>query len=98
VRDWDQFALATYYFALLAWVESRHDDAARLFGYADNAFARMDASWMSAAHLRPRVEAALQSAFDMQTLQRLMEEGARLDEEAVCALTFRSEPDGTQNV
>lgn len=84
---WWLFHLYAEAYALLAMGEGRHETAARLLGYVDH-------------KVRPRVDirmatvqtqaarAALQSRFGAATFRSLLDEGALLDEEAVCAFTL----------
>ena len=72
-------------FVELAFHEQRHSSAASLLGYARAAWWRPDTQRRSAELL-----AALETALDTETLERLLAEGKALDEEAVCALTLET--------
>ena len=91
--QWDAFGVYSPIFALLAASEGRLESAARLLGYAErcirSAGGQREPNEARAWDLAlSRVDAGL----DRARRDRLMAEGARLDEDAVCALTLEAAP------
>jgi len=96
-REWEWLGVYAGVFAWLAACEGRGDDAARLLGYAERAARRLNARLVQASAALPRARAAVESMLDAVTLAARVEEGARLDEAAMCALALRdafNDPDG----
>jgi len=90
---WDSFPVFSLLLGLLAACEGRYEAAARLLGHAQR----------HAGESGGKPEANEQRAYDLAmeqvekrvdtaTRKRLMEEGASLDEEGVCALAFEPPP------
>jgi tetratricopeptide (TPR) repeat protein len=87
--QWDTFGIYAAVFALLAACEGRVESAARLVGYGDRCYAAMGAEpEPNEVRARELALARVAAELDAAELQRLMAEGERLDEEAVCALTL----------
>jgi predicted ATPase/DNA-binding winged helix-turn-helix (wHTH) protein len=87
--DWDLFDTWDEAYLLLALQEARQETAARLLGYHDRA-GRPPGARALALEEVTRARSTLKAAFDAPNLQRLLAEGAQLDQEAVCALTLES--------
>lgn len=87
-RDWDWFGYHADSFALLAALEGRSEAAARLIGYCDHARRRGGGRNLNAALARALAWRAVEAALDAATIERLMAEGASLDEEGACALAL----------
>ena len=86
---WWLFQLFDEAYVLFAMAEGRHETAARLLGYVDHkARPRVDMKMATKQTQAARV--ALEVRFGAATLQSLLDEGALLDEEAVCALTLET--------
>lgn len=86
---WWLFQLFDEAYVLLAMAEGRHETAARLLGYVDHkARPRVDMKMATIQMQAARAE--LKRRFGVATVQGLLDEGALLDEEAVCALTLET--------
>ena len=83
-RDWEWLALYADVFAHFAACEGRVEAAARLIGYADAAFRRVGSRSAFAVDARSRASAIVQAAIDARTIERLMDEGARMGELMAC--------------
>jgi tetratricopeptide (TPR) repeat protein len=86
---WDSFPVFAQVLPLLAASEGRYETAARLLGYAwrrgQELFGDVEVNEQFAYDL---AMAQVQKHLDAATVKRLMDEGASLDEESVCALTL----------
>jgi ATP/maltotriose-dependent transcriptional regulator MalT len=91
--QWDGFGTYAAVFALLASSEGRLETAARLMGYGDRCYAALGGLLQpNEARARALALAPVAAKLDAAQVRRLMAEGERLDEEAVCALTLSEEP------
>ena len=86
---WWLFHLYDEAYVLLAMTEGRHETAALLLGYVDQK-ARPRVDIKMATMQTQAARSALEVRFGAATLQSLLDEGALLDEEAVCALTLET--------
>ena len=86
---WWLFQLFDEAYVLLAMAEGRHETAARLLGYVDHK-ARPRVDMKMAPTQMQTARAQLERRFGAASLQALLDEGALLDEEAVCALTLEA--------
>jgi ATP/maltotriose-dependent transcriptional regulator MalT len=87
--QWDTFGTYGAVFALLAACEGRVESAARLVGHADRCSAAMGGQLeTNEARARELALARVDAELDPAERDRLMAEGARLAEEAVCAMTL----------
>ncbi len=92
---WSQSRLYEYHapiacaLALLAAQEGRAEDGARLLGYAERAFERLEltplAPWRQACELTLSI---LRQAIDGEALRRAQEEGTRLGDDEVSRVAF----------
>jgi predicted ATPase/DNA-binding winged helix-turn-helix (wHTH) protein len=90
--DWYLFDLFDDAYVALALTEGRQATAARLLGYADHRAAKLGLRVLGAERTR-QARATLEEAFDAATLQRLMAEGRKADQEAVCRWILQARDD-----
>lgn len=77
-------------FARLAFMRGRIQDAARILGRADMRYATSQEKRQPVEmRVRDRLLAGLRAALPPETLQRLMDEGSALDDDAAAALALR---------
>ena len=77
-------------FARLAFMRGRIQDAARILGRADMRYATSQEKRQPVEmRVRDRLLAGLRAALPASTLQKLMDEGAALDDDAAAALALR---------
>jgi hypothetical protein len=78
------------HFALLQALAGHEIDAALLAGFADAAFANRGAERQpNEARARSRLQALLDARFDVQELERLAHDGAKLGEGEACRLALQ---------
>ena len=87
--DWYMFDMFDDAYLVLALMEGRHETAARLLGYADHHSTKLGVRVLEVERIG-QARATLERMFEPATLQRLMDEGRKLDEEAVCRLTLHT--------
>lgn len=86
--EWEAFDDFAGLAVRLALLEQRYVSAARLLGYLDKAGHRLGRVTPFGATVRARTFAALEAEMDRATLEGLVAEGNRMDEESVCALAL----------
>jgi hypothetical protein len=93
VLDWDTFTVFAPVMALLAASEARYETAARLIGYADRWAEEVgDRSEDNERRSRRRALTLVEEHIEPAAQERLLAEGAALDEEGVCALVLEPPP------
>lgn len=87
--DWWFFNLMDEAYALLALQEGRLRSAARLLGYIEHKARQVRALRMAEVQTR-QARAALEASLGAAELRRLLDDGAALGEDQVCALTLEA--------
>jgi ATP/maltotriose-dependent transcriptional regulator MalT len=91
--NWDAFGVAAPIFALLPASEGRYEAAAKLLGHALHCIAATgntpEANEQAAFDA---AKALVEKHLDAATRERMMAEGATLDQEGACALTLEAPP------
>lgn len=87
--DWYLFDMFNEACLVLALIEGRHETATRLLGHAHHRSTKLGVRFLWAERIG-QARATLESKFEPETFQRLMAEGQKLDEEAVCRLTLHT--------
>jgi len=87
--EWSWFAIFGDVYALLAAEEGRHEDAARLAGWADRMASERGAREPNEARCRERAQQLSESALGPARFAQLLAEGAGLSEEQVVSATLR---------
>jgi predicted ATPase/DNA-binding winged helix-turn-helix (wHTH) protein len=85
--DWWLFNVVDEAYCLLAMQEGRRRTAARLLGYSEHKARQITGIRMAEAQTR-RARAQLDETLGAASVAQLLDEGARLDQETVCALTL----------
>jgi len=85
--DWWLFNVVDEAYGLMAMLEGRRRTAARLLGYSGHKARQITGSRMAEVQTR-RMREVLGQALGAETLAQLLDEGTRLGEETVCALTL----------
>jgi hypothetical protein len=88
VSAWHGFGIFSDLCTLLALREGRLSAAACLIGFADEAWERIGRPPGASVRFRAKAIASLKADMDGITLEGLIELGAQMDEESVCALTL----------
>ncbi|MBH2016671.1 MAG: helix-turn-helix transcriptional regulator [Burkholderiales bacterium] len=92
IRSWEWLGLYAGLLALLAALEGRHEAAARLLGYTDQACRHVGSRDVLAVYAWSRAHAAVQDALEPTVLQRLLDQGRQLDPESVCTWALGQPP------
>lgn len=87
-RSWEWLGLYAGLLALLAAQEGRHEAAARLLGYVDAQQPRLGSRDVLGVYARTRARAAVEDTLEPSVLRRLLEQGAQLVPDEVCAWAF----------
>lgn len=87
-RSWEWLGLYAGLLALLAAQEGRMEAAARLLGYVDRQQSQLGSRDVMGVYARTRARAAVNDALEPTVLRRLLELGAQLDPDSVCAWAF----------
>ena len=91
-RSWEWLGLYAGLLALLAVQEGRIEAGARLLGYVDRQQVQLGSRDVLGVYARTRARAAVDDALEPTVLRRLLELGAQLDPESVCAWAFGAPP------
>jgi predicted ATPase/DNA-binding winged helix-turn-helix (wHTH) protein len=87
-RGWEWFGQYADLFALLAAAEGRAEDAARLIGHADAAYRRAGLPRAMSTKARDQAMTTVERTLDAAMVARLLDDGQRMDEETICAVTL----------
>lgn len=91
-RSWEWLGLYAGLLALLAAMEGRPEAAARLLGYTAHTYRTLGSRDVLAVYAWSRAHAAVVDALEPTVFQRLREQGALLEPEAVCTWALGQAP------